>query len=403
MRNTYRKLAMPALAAAAAALSGAGVAKADFSFTIVTTAFSTDTVYVVRAFDNGLNSTGTQLGGIDSNIIVTSGGPMVVQFTDIDGDGVPDYNILGQSFQGGLGAVAVGSSLGTWIHLGANFTPTATIANGGANPYPNRDWQSDPGANNQVGNSVPVTPQQAPNAAYASMTQFRIASTGQAVNAPAGGVPIINLVVPNGSAGYINPEVADVSLSYISKDTTLYFGSTPVSQLPIVSLTSTAPTAMGSQLGGLMVNGANGKYKSSITTNGNLKGPLALTAGYSTVSGFSSTPSNDAEIFLLKLSSSANDAQIISDIQASGASTNLVASAVAAGLQGMDGITWDIELVDLAPGAEANGYFGFNLANAPSSDIGSITVTAVDAVPEPATLGLLALSGIGLLARRRRA
>jgi len=392
MRNTYRKLAMPALAAAAAALSGAGVAKADLTFSIVTTAYTTDTVYVVRAFNNNTNGTGTQLGGIEANAVITSGaGSMVINFTDIDGDSVADANILGAAPYAGGSALTIGSSVGTFLTFGSGFVPAAVTANGGLNALPAiKDWTSG---------ATGGTPTQTVNPAYSNLTQLRIAGTNAAFKAPSAGFAFFNLVVPKADAGFILPLSSDGTGKYISADTTLYFGSTPVASGPIVSLTSTAPTNMGSQLAGLTVKGANGKYISSISNVGNIKG-ISTPSGYSNVSGFSSTPSNDTEVFLLKLSTSADDSQIISDINATPgtSSINLVASAVAAGLQGMDGITWDIELVDSAPGAEANGVLAFNL-----TDVSGVNVTAVDAVPEPATLGLLALSGIGLLARRRRA
>jgi hypothetical protein len=176
------------------------------------------------------------------------------------------------------------------------------------------------------------------------------------------------------------------------------FNSIPaVTGAPVVSLTATSAAGVGTNsVGSLAVVGSNGKYTGSFIHNI----AAGSNPGYAAVSGFSAS---DTEVFLIKLSSSASDSALISYINGAGGQTagsGLTAGPVASNLTNYGGTAWDIELTATSPASGSDGFLGFNIAG--DTAVSGITVTDVAAVPEPATLGLLVLSGIGLLSRRRR-
>jgi len=393
MRNTSKKLALPAIAAATAALGAAGLAKADFTFvmtSIVGTGANAGMVdYYVNAINTGTNGTGSLLESVDAT--VTSSATMSVYETNTGTAKKPNWiaDILGTD--GSLSAGATTSAypfLGTAIGLAKNpthLTVTSAIANG----------VDDTNAASYTGQAT----QAGLGAMYSALTSLHIEGAWNGSGDPATGTgdTFINIVVPSTAKGTAVIEVAGESGAINPAPpvfATLSFGNATPPPSAIVSLTSSTPTGYGSSVGALHVVGGGGSYAPVVIPG------LSTAAGYSAVSGF--TPTSDTEIFLLKLSSSAKDAALIADINASGGSVGgLVASAPAGLLANLGGTAWDIELSVTNPGALANGDFGFNLGN--TTDGAGISVTEVAAVPEPATLGLLALSGIGLLARRRRA
>jgi len=385
MRNTSKKLALSAIAAGAAALSAAGVAKADFVFNVVTSAstyIAGDTDYVLKAKNDGNNGTGTMLQSTDTTMTVISGGPMVVDWTHInpstDTYASPlDADVVGAVTAFGAGSHGTFSGFGTWN--------VATVQENGVNDTNAVAWMTDP---NKTGSATQTVP-----ARYSTMTSLEVAgfATGGVPATSTLGANYANVLVPTADMVRVVVSAAGTTGNFYTATFTLGTSVGPTTT-PIISLTTSAPAGYGSALAGLTVTGSNGKYMPAIIAAGGQ-------AGYSQVSGFS--PSTDSpEIFLLKLSSAADDATIIADINTQNNVTGLVASAPAGAFTNMMGIAWDVELTVTNPGALGNGIIGFNLANAAGI---SETVSQVLAVPEPATLGLLALGGIGLLARRRRA
>lgn len=291
MRNTSKKLALSVIAAGAAALSAAGVAKADFVYNVVTSASTGvvgDTDYVIKAFNNGTNSSGTVLLAADTTLTIISGGNLAVDFTltnpSTDTYSSPlDADILG-STQGFNAA-----SKGTFSNIGsAGAFSLATVIENGVSDTSAKAWLTDPGGTGSATQTVP--------ARYSSMTSLEIAGFyAGGVNASSGkGANLANVVVP--SAAVVRVQVAasgtSTSTNGIQYTTFTLGGSvTTVTPTPIVSLTSTTPAGYGSSVGGLTVTGSNGKYVAAVITR------LSGNAGYSQVSGFSPA-ATETEIFL---------------------------------------------------------------------------------------------------------
>ena len=58
--------------------------------------------------------------------------------------------------------------------------------------------------------------------------------------------------------------------------------------------------------------------------------------------------------------------------------------------------------LDVSPGLASDVFLGWDLSASNDSNLaGGYTVSAVAVVPEPMSLSLLALAGVGMLARRR--
>ena len=166
----------------------------------------------------------------------------------------------------------------------------------------------------------------------------------------------------------------------------------------------------------LVVTGSNGSYVPGTATainGGGASGGDA--ANYVKVQGFN--PANDPHVFVLNLDNNgspltpgngttaddARIAQIVSDINATYGS-NVATALTSTGFQGQfAGYDVAINL----NGVASSEYFAFNFSgytatDANSNPITGVTVTDIAVVPEPTSLGLLALGGLGVLGGRRR-
>jgi hypothetical protein len=181
------------------------------------------------------------------------------------------------------------------------------------------------------------------------------------------------------------------------------------SNQPIISLTAKpfqAPTSYGNLLGTLTVSGHNGNYGVTQLTG------LNATTGYVEVDGFN--PGTDEEIYALDV--------LVNGVQANAAqighlvlsinhgdtmvvpSTPIVAAATYSGL----GVTHDASpfgsqynlFLDYGTGPSSDNFLAIDLSNSNDFNLTGYTFSAIAVVPEPMSLGLLALGGLGLLAQR---
>lgn len=235
------------------------------------------------------------------------------------------------------------------------------------------------------------------SATYAASTNFFDNLVFQALKA--GTVTLNTFDITNGTEYWINPTPTSTTPNYAPSSSfdgkvnalpllVIDITNPIVSTSPILSYGATAPAGYGTQVGTLTVTGHNGSYNVAEVDG------LTGQAGYVGFGGF--TPVTDQEIFALDVTgaSSAQLADIVTDIDAI---PGLTASTTAPAGDPFKSF-FDV-FVDITPGASP-GFLGFNLAN--DANLAGTQVAAVAVVPEPMTLGLLALGGVGLMARRHR-
>ena len=165
---------------------------------------------------------------------------------------------------------------------------------------------------------------------------------------------------------------------------------------PIVSLTATAPTAFGSKVGTLTLVGGK--------ANSNTASFTATPTDYLAVSGFN--PLTSTEFYALHITDSAPGnlaadlADAVSEING-GSYSGYSLTASTADPIGYFGSGYNFFLTftgsTLGTGSP---YFGFDFTQLNGTS-DTLSVNAVAVVPEPASVGLLALGAGGLLARRR--
>jgi hypothetical protein len=182
--------------------------------------------------------------------------------------------------------------------------------------------------------------------------------------------------------------------------------STSTAAHPIVALSNTTPTQYGSQVGTLTLLGHNSSYNVSSTTIS-----PAASQGYVVTSVFS--PLTDTEVYALKLNASGavlsptstEVALIVADINASGTGSNVSAGAVVGSPYASLFPGYDILLTSTAgftAGSNGAADLGFDFSQDSDAATPGLTVTAVAAVPEPATTAGLVIGAAGLLLGRRK-
>jgi hypothetical protein len=183
-----------------------------------------------------------------------------------------------------------------------------------------------------------------------------------------------------------------------------------VSTHAVVALAATGSqsTNYGSTLGSITITG-NG---TSGYTAGQVKGLNGVTGNVNAATWASAS---DEEIYGVDVTvngSQATAAQLATLINAIDGADGTPASGVAAvsttdlshgALSALDGggTTYNLFLA-FAPGFSPSANLGLDLSNTNDTNLVAYGFTAVSAVPEPVSLSVLALGGIGLMSRRSR-
>lgn len=330
-----------------------------------------------------------------------------------------------------------------------NVEPNFSGASGGGDVYPNEPGYSGSGNSGNVGINAyisgigPVEASGSKNlsnqttgvseleqfaaknntANYSNASEFFDSLIFQALKA--GTVTLSPFDVTSGTTYWVNT-VAGSSTSvsqYTSNDIGSAAGDTVVglpllvikiagASVPsghsIVSYTA-GPTPLiagyGSLLGSLVVTGHNGSYSTA-----SLSVPATTTTGSVDASTFN--PSTDEEIYALDVlvngtqASTTQLALLVTEINAGDApagvpaSSGVVATVVAPSPDSFAALgTYNLYL---DPHGFSNSLLGLDLSTGNDSNLVGYTFSAVAVVPEPMTLGLLALGGVGLMSRRHR-
>jgi hypothetical protein len=193
-----------------------------------------------------------------------------------------------------------------------------------------------------------------------------------------------------------------------------------VSAHPIISLTTVAPASnygtqilngTGAQNGSfstgtnkLTVSGNHGNYLFAQVTG--ISGGSGTATGYVEANGFS--PATDEEVYALEVVGSevsgANLATLAADINSAnsyGSGETIAFTSFANDpFPAAYNLFLEFPTADLPVGTTGDNFLGVDLSQDPN--ITGDTIAAIAVVPEPMSLGLLALGGVGMLVRRRR-
>jgi len=202
MGSLYNRRSAILAAAGIFACVGVPAAHGDFILSVTsTTLVGSNTDYVVSALNNGANGTGTTLLALDCTITTPGTGPigaLGVAFRDIDGDGIPDADVVGFTtpppppgvFEPdpypGVIVHGAGSIFGTFVRIGgSNLDETIALVD--PSPYLSSQGPLAPEYVNGTLHSLRVLE------AFAS-------STFKGPNDSTTPVPFANIVVPTGTS-----------------------------------------------------------------------------------------------------------------------------------------------------------------------------------------------------------
>jgi hypothetical protein len=371
----------------------------------------------------GLSTLSIKVSSSDTNAHIlapnTTGGP-----TQTFGGNADFNDSISLNNQGGLGD-AQGNNSGSnpFVPVWSNNTP-GDVVPGSATAGDIGDhfaiFQGNGAiASNTKAGANTIGEYGAATATYANATDFFSQLSYTALYS--GTVTLSPQVVAAGSSYWTNTRAGSSSIAsgYIASTFTNpgdVIGTLPVLVIhvgepigrPIISLTpasSGAPTTYGDFQGALTVTGNNGSYHVAQLTG------LNATTGFVEANGFN--PGTDEEIFALDV--------LVNGVQANAAQISLLvntinfgdfnvrpsypleASATYAGLPTTDASPFGSQynlFLDSASGPSSDNFFGIDLSNSDDDNLTGYTFSAIAVVPEPMSLGLIALGSLSLLTRR---
>ncbi len=395
MKRCSKTAAVTAAAAALTPLLGPTGARAAFTVTVsAPTTSGGFNIYNVSALNTG-GTTGTKLDEISSTIATTgttSASAIVIQLTDLDGDGQPDANVNGSGL--------TTTSAYSYERIGAYSSFSSAFSS----PSPTT---TDPGGTGFQTQSI--------NAAYTagnvhSLEVDGISNSGGAAANTGSGAIFAHVVVPVNTYFTVSGNVGgDVGV-------TQNFSVSDASTVSIVQLTAgaTVPAAgFGSQLTASTATFSPATpVASSLNVAGTTPGTAHVTATGGTAaasvlaSGFTAGAAEKYALNLLVNGSAPTAAQIgliVTDINASSATDGVTAAALTtANAGGISATAFDLLLTSTVTG-QSQDVLAFNFAD--EVNVTGVTVSdvaAVTAAPEPASMLLLGVPAAGLLASRRR-
>jgi hypothetical protein len=420
------KIAAPALVAAAfGGFIGCPLAHADFSISISTPmVIGGNSEYVVSATNNGANGTGSTITAEDLTVTTPgsgTSGALVIDIGDINGDGVSDADVDGSPITANYYSVdkdttstvpafgaRTASKAFTMIGVGGAFTgsiatstPTGSSSSPAVNVYVNS--QTSPNNGGLAGTpAVYLTSGNTIDPSFTNGTVHSLEVVAKSSSPPVASstpVAVANVVVPTGTSftvsGSLGGEIG------LSQNVSASLGVTPTAGAKL----SLSTTGTGTNVGTLSVTpGSNGSYTPAKVTG--ITGAGATTGNVS-VTGFN--PVSDKEVYALAvdsggtLASGATLTAILADLNTA-LGTSGTAEALSGGTPAIGSIfnpaAWNVELVFPTGPSSSPAFLSYDFSGDTINP--GLTITAVGVVPEPTGLGVLALGGMGLLARRRR-
>jgi hypothetical protein len=386
--------------------------------------------YIIQAFNNGANGTGTDLAALSLTIDTSSQnysssvGALYINTAPENGATQPDANVFGTTnvsngtdpnptdalFGDAFGYPQAGTFIGI---PDRTYTETNYLGFQSKMAYINGNTNTQNGGHEGAVSNVLFKPSVKANGTNGSIAAIPIdaAYLAGAVHSletvtvinPAtdftdisGGAPVANIVVPNGTVFTITYSMADSNGTNKNPQSGI---------MPIGPIATPQPTtlslgwATNPVVGGVVVTGAgNGIYNPAVTTI------TPTSVGSVMVNGFS--PFADGEIFALEIQeggtipSPADLAAIVAQLRSTGATLTLTDPT--GGAFKPDSF-FDLFAEIPQPGAYGDTALNFDLTGFTGlTGAGPVTLAAVGAVPEPSEIGVLAFASFGLLARRRR-
>jgi PEP-CTERM motif len=353
-------------------------------------------------------------------------GDLIMQVLDSSATagGTGSFDVILKETNGGTDAVSSDSvELSVSSGEGISFTAVDTNTDAGSEPYIYGSLQSPPFSTSSFPNTQFTASDADESVPFQTVLNdgdvYGLAHVSYSV-APGTSSEVVPVsLVSNGTA---LQDILDEGIDFTSTDGTITVTGAS-SAHAILSLTSSAPADYGNSI----TNGASGADSGAFTGPGAASNKLTVTGGsgsyiiaqvtgigtggngdatnYLEANGFN--PSTDPQIFAMDVevdgaqASAGQLSTLISEINAfdGGLASGLSVGSTLAN----DPFAANYNLFLTAdPGIAADDFLGFDVSEANDPALVDYSLSAVAVVPEPLSIALLSLGGIGLLSRRSR-